>query len=50
MSELLELSEAQVDRLRPCFPMPRGKPQVDDWQIPSGIVFNQRHGLMWSEG
>ena len=30
MSELFWLSEAQMERLRPFFPRPRGQPRVDD--------------------
>ena len=47
MSELYWLSEAQVDRLRPFFPKPRGKPRVDDRRVLSGIIYIQRNGLMW---
>jgi transposase len=47
MSDLFWLSEAQVERLRPFFPKPRGKPRVDDRQVLSGIIFIQRNGLMW---
>ena len=47
MSDLFWLSEAQVDRLRPFFPKPRGKPRVDDRRVLSGIIYIQRNGLMW---
>lgn len=50
MSDPFWLSEAQVDRLRPLFPTLRGKPRVDGRRVPSGIIFIQRNGLMWSEG
>ena len=50
MSDLFWLSEEQVDRLRPYFPKSRGKPQVDDRRVLSGIIFIQRKGLMCSEG
>ena len=47
MSKLYWLTEAQVARLRPFFPKPRGKPGVDNRKVLSGIIFNQRNGLMW---
>ena len=47
MSDLYWLSEAQVERLRPCFPKSRGKPRVDDRRVLSGIIYIQRSGLMW---
>jgi hypothetical protein len=33
MSERFWLTEAQMDRLRPFFPMSRGKPRVDDRRV-----------------
>jgi len=50
MSEPCWLTEAQVERLKPFFPKPRGKPRVDDRKVLSGMIFIQRNGLMWSEG
>ena len=47
MSELYWLTAAQVERLKPFFPKPRGKPRVDDRKVLSGIIFIQRNGLMW---
>ena len=47
MSDLHWLSEAQVERLRPCFPKSRGKPRVDDRRVLSRIIYIQRNGLMW---
>ena len=48
MGELYWLTDAQIERLRPFFPKPRGKPRVDDRRVLSGIVFIQRNGLMWN--
>ena len=50
MSGLYWLTEMQVERLKPFFPKPRGKPRVDDRKVLSGIIFIQRNGLMWRDG
>jgi transposase len=50
MSELYWLTDAQMARLRPFFPLSHGKPRVDDRRVLSGTIFIQRNGLMWSEG
>ena len=50
MSAGFWLTEAQLSRLKPYFPKPRGKPRVDDRTVLSGIIYIQRNGLMWSEG
>ena len=50
MSADFWLTEAQLLRLKPYFPKPRGKPRVDDRKVLSGIIYIQRNGLMWSEG
>ncbi|MEO0762869.1 MAG: IS5 family transposase [Pseudomonadota bacterium] len=49
MSELFWLSEAQVDRMRPYFPKARGVARVDDRRVLSGIIYVQKHGLMWKD-
>ena len=49
MSERFWFTEAQMDRLRPFFPMSRGKPRVDDRRVLSGIIHIQRNGLMWRD-
>lgn len=43
------LSDEQVERLRPCFPKPRGKPRVDDQKVLSGILHVLRNGLRWQD-
>ena len=49
MSDGFWLSEAQVERLRPFFPKPRGRARVDDRRVLSGIIHVQRNGLMWKD-
>lgn len=45
MSDLIWLSEAQMRRIAPYFPLSHGVPQVDDRRIISGIIFVIRNGL-----
>ena len=45
MSDLLLLSEAQMRRIEPYFPLWHGVPRVDDRLILSGIIFVLRNGL-----
>ncbi|CDZ60272.1 Hypothetical protein NGAL_HAMBI2605_30720 [Neorhizobium galegae bv. orientalis] len=47
MSDLLLLSEAQMRRIEPYFPLSHGVPRVDDRLIFSGIIFVLRNGLRW---
>ncbi len=47
MSDLLLLSEAQMRRIEPHFPLSHGVPRVDDRRILSGILFMIRNGLRW---
>lgn len=49
MSDLFWLSEEQMERLRPFFPKPHGKPRVDDRRVLSGIIFVNRNGLRWRD-
>jgi putative transposase len=49
MSGQFWLSDEQVERLRPHFPKPRGKPRVDDRRVLSGILFVLRNGLRWQD-
>lgn len=49
MSNLFWLTEAQMDRLRPFFPMSHGHPRVDDRRVLSGIIFINRNGLRWCD-
>jgi putative transposase len=49
MSDLLWLSEAQMRRIEPYFPLSHGVPRVDDRRIVSGIIFVIRNGLRWRD-
>ena len=49
MSELWLLSEAQMRRIEPYFPLSHGIPRVDDRRIVSGIIFVIRNGLRWHD-
>lgn len=43
------LSEAQMRRIEPYFPLSHGVPRVDDRRIVSGIIYVIKHGLMWRD-
>ncbi len=49
MSDLFWLTDAQMARLEPFFPMSHGKPRVDDRRVLSGIIFINRNGLRWRD-
>src|SRR5674476_343675 len=49
MTELFLLSEAQMCRIEPFFPLSHGIPRVDDRRVISGIVFVIRNGLRWRD-
>jgi putative transposase len=49
MSDLFLLSRAQMRRIEPFFPRPRGLPRVDDRRVISGIIYVIRHGLQWKD-
>lgn len=49
MTEVWMLSEAQMRRIEPCFPLSHGIPRVDDRRIVSGIIFVIRNGLRWRD-
>ena len=49
MSDLMWLSEAQMRRIEPYFPLSHGVPRVDDRRIISGIIFVIRNGLRWRD-
>ena len=49
MSELLLLSEAQMRRIEPYFPLSHGVPRVDDRRVLSGILYVIRNGLRWRD-
>jgi len=43
------ISEAQVERIKPYFPRPHGRPRVDDRRVISGIIHVIRNGLRWRD-
>ena len=49
MRDLIWLSEAQMRRIAPYFPLSHGVPRVDDRRIVSGIIFVIRNGLRWRD-
>ena len=49
MSDLIWLSEAQMRRIEPYFPLSQGVPRVDDRRVVSGIIFVIRNGLRWRD-
>src|SRR3712207_9305253 len=49
MGDLYLLSEAQMARISPHFPLAHGVPRVDDRRVVSGIVYVIRNGLRWKD-
>lgn len=49
MDDLFWLTEAQMARLKPFFPLSHGVPRVDDRRVLSGIIFINRNGLRWRD-
>ena len=49
MSDLFWLSEPQLARIKPYFPLAHGIPRVDDRKVVSGIIFVIRNGLRWRD-
>jgi transposase len=49
MSDLLLLSERQMARISPFFPLSHGVPRVDDRRVVSGIIYVIRNGLQWKD-
>jgi putative transposase len=49
MSDLWLLSEAQMRRIEPFFPLSHGVPRVDDRRVISGIIFVLKNGLRWRD-
>ena len=49
MNDLIWLSEAQMRRIEPYFPLSHGVPRVDDRRVISGIIFVIRNGLRWRD-
>lgn len=49
MSDVFMLSERQMKRIEPFFPLAHGVPRVDYRRVLSGIVYVIRNGLQWKE-
>ncbi len=49
MSGLFLLSERQMARIAPFFPLAHGVSRVDDRRVVSGIVYVIKHGLQWKD-
>lgn len=49
MSDLFWLSDHQLARMRPYFPLAHGTPRVDDRRVISGIIFVLKNGLRWRD-
>jgi transposase len=49
MSSPFWLTDAQMARLEPFFPMSYGEPRVDDRRVLSGTIFISRNGLRWCD-
>ena len=49
MSDLIWLTEAQMGKIKPYFPLSHGVPGVDDRRIISGIIFVIQGGLRWRD-
>jgi putative transposase len=49
MSDLIWLSDAQLERISPYFPLSHGIARVDDRRVLSGIIFVIRNGLRWRD-
>jgi putative transposase len=49
MSDLFLLSEAQMRRIKPYFPLSHGIARFDDRLVISGIIFVIKNGLRWRD-
>jgi len=49
MSDQFWLSEAQITRIKPYFPLSHGVPRVNDRRVVSGIIHVIRNGLRWRD-
>ncbi len=49
MTEMIVLSEAQMERISPFVPLSHGMPRVDDRRVISGIILVIRNGLRWRD-
>lgn len=49
MSDLFWLSQDQLAKIEPYFPLAHGVPRVDDRRVVSGIIFVIKNGLRWRD-
>lgn len=49
VNQIFLLSERQMERIEPFFPLAHGVPRVDDRRVLSGIVYVIRNGLQWKD-
>jgi putative transposase len=49
MPELFWLSDAQLRRIQPHFPLSHGIARVDDLRVVSGIIYVIKNGLRWCD-
>jgi transposase len=49
MIRLFLLSERQMARICPYFPLSHGVPRVDDRRVVSGIIYVIKNGLQWKD-
>ena len=49
MSDQFWLSETQLKKIEPYFPLSHGVPRVDDRKVVSGIIHVIRNGLRWRD-
>ena len=49
MSDLFWLSDKQLRRIEPYFPLSHGVPRVDNRRVIFGIIFVIRNGLRWRD-
>ena len=49
MSDLFWLTDKQLLRIEPYFPLSHGIPRIEDRRVISGIIFVIRNGLRWRD-
>ena len=49
MSDQFWLTPAQLNRIKPHFPLSHGVPRVDDLRVISGIILVIKRGLQWRD-
>ena len=49
MSDLFWLTQSQLERIEPHFPLSHGVPRVDDLRVISGIIHVIKRGLQWRD-